>query len=134
MKRIIYTREDGGVSIIIPSPDWEGTIEELAVKDVPDDIDYQIVDETDIPSDRTFRNAWKEGQGKPEVDMPKAREIHMGRIRIDRDKKLTELDKRNYGSEFDAERQTLRDIPQSFDLEIATTPDELKALWPGELT
>lgn len=134
MKRIIYTREDGGVSIIIPSPDWEGTIEELAVKDVPDDIDYQIVDETDIPSDRTFRNAWKEGQGKPEVDMPKAREIHMGRIRIDRDKKLTELDKRNYGSEFDAERQTLRDIPQSFDLEIATNPDELKALWPGELT
>lgn len=38
-----------------------------------------------------------------------------------------------YGAEYDAERQKLRDIPQSFDLTMAATPEELKNLWPSEL-
>lgn len=100
-KCIIYTRIDGGVSVVIPSPnvrtgehpellaqftvDFEElkergkitpaergamdkrlthiqgrlmTIEEIAAKDVPDGIDFHIVDTVNIPSDRTFRNAW----------------------------------------------------------------------------
>lgn len=61
MKRIIYKTEDGGVAIIIPTPEWleTHTIEELAEKDVPAGAEFQIVDVTDIPEDRTFRNAWE---------------------------------------------------------------------------
>jgi hypothetical protein len=58
-KRIIYPNTEGGVSIVIPSPNWRGTIEELAIKDVPAGLPYKIVDVSDIPSDRTFRNAWE---------------------------------------------------------------------------
>ena len=58
-KRIIYPNDDGGVSIIIPAPECELTIEEIAAKDVPAGKPYKIVDVTDIPSDRTFRAAWE---------------------------------------------------------------------------
>ena len=60
-KRIIYPNDDGGVSILIPSPEYlaEHTIEELAAKDVPAGKPYKIVDVSDIPTDRTFRNAWE---------------------------------------------------------------------------
>lgn len=58
-KRIIYPNNLGGVNIIVPSPTWEGTMEELAKKDVPPITPYKIVDVSDIPSDRTFRNAWE---------------------------------------------------------------------------
>ena len=63
MKRIIYPTDEGGVAIIVPAPEWlaeEGnTIEKLAAKDVPEGKEYKIIDTPDVPSDRTFRNAWE---------------------------------------------------------------------------
>ena len=56
--RIIYPNDEGGVSIIVPAPECGLTIEQIAAKDVPEGKPYQIVDVADIPSDRTFRNAW----------------------------------------------------------------------------
>jgi hypothetical protein len=60
-QRIIYPTDDGGVAIIIPAPEYleTHTIEELAAKDVPAGKPYQIIDVSDIPTDRTFRNAWE---------------------------------------------------------------------------
>lgn len=60
-KRIIYPTDSGGVAVIVPSPEYleTHTIEELAAKDVPAGKEYKIVNTTDIPSDRTFRNAWE---------------------------------------------------------------------------
>jgi hypothetical protein len=58
-KRIIYPNPDGGVSIVIPAPDSGMTIEQIAAKVVPADTPYKIVDVSDIPEDRTFRNAWE---------------------------------------------------------------------------
>jgi hypothetical protein len=60
-KRIIYPNNEGGVDIIAPSPEYleTHTIEELAAKDVPEGKPYKIVDVADIPTDRTFRNAWE---------------------------------------------------------------------------
>ena len=52
-QRIIYTNDDGGVSIIIPAESVEA-----AMKDIPSGKPYLIVDAADIPTDRTFRNAW----------------------------------------------------------------------------
>ena len=63
MKRIIYPTDDGGVAIEIPAPEWlakEGnTMELLAEERVPQGKPFKIVDVTDIPTDRTFRNAWE---------------------------------------------------------------------------
>jgi hypothetical protein len=56
--RIIYPT-DGGVAIIVPAPECELTIEQIAAKDVPAGRPYKIVDVADIPTDRTFRNAWE---------------------------------------------------------------------------
>jgi len=60
-QRIIYPNNDGGVSILIPTEEYlaDHTIEELAEKDVPAGKPYKIVDVSDIPTDRTFRNAWE---------------------------------------------------------------------------
>jgi len=57
-QRIIYQTDEGGVSIIVPAPECGLTIEQIAAKDVPAGKPYEIVDASDIPSDRTFRNAW----------------------------------------------------------------------------
>ena len=57
--RIIYPTDDGGVTIVIPAPECGLTIEEIAAKDVPTGKPYKIVDASDIPIDRTFRNAWE---------------------------------------------------------------------------
>jgi len=59
-QRIIYPTDDGGVAIVIPAPEAleTMTIEEIAAKDVPAGKPYQIVDVSEIPSDRTFRGAW----------------------------------------------------------------------------
>lgn len=58
-QRIIYKNDDGGISIIVPSPNCGLTIEEIAAKDVPNGKEYKIVDVSEIPEDRTFRNAWE---------------------------------------------------------------------------
>ena len=58
-QRIIYPTDDGGVSVIIPAPDCGLTLEEIAAKDVPTGKPFKIVDVSDIPTDRTFRNAWE---------------------------------------------------------------------------
>jgi hypothetical protein len=61
MQRIIYKTAEGGVAVIVPTPEYleTHTIEELAAKDVPAGVEFQIVDVSDIPEDRTFRNAWE---------------------------------------------------------------------------
>ena len=57
--RIIYPTPEGGVAIIIPAPDCGLSIEEIAAKDVPAGVPFKIVDASEIPEDRTFRNAWE---------------------------------------------------------------------------
>lgn len=57
--RIIYPTDDGGVAVIIPAAECGLSIEEIAAKDVPAGKPYKIVDVSDIPTDRTFRNAWE---------------------------------------------------------------------------
>jgi hypothetical protein len=57
-ERIIYPTDEG-VAIIVPATDCSLSIEEVARKDVPAGVPYQIVDASDIPEDRTFRGAWE---------------------------------------------------------------------------
>ena len=57
--RIIYKTPENTVSVIVPSQEWTGTMEELAQKDVPTGLKYKIVEDSDISDDRSFRNAWE---------------------------------------------------------------------------
>jgi hypothetical protein len=54
--RIIYQTEEG-LSVIVPTGELD--INEVARKDVPVGVDYWIVEDNEVPSDRTFRNAWE---------------------------------------------------------------------------
>lgn len=65
-QRIIYQTNDGGVAIIVPAPQSILTIEEIALKDVPANVAYKIVDVSEIPTDRTFRNAWEADFQEPD--------------------------------------------------------------------
>ena len=57
--KIIYKTPENTVSVIAPSPEWSGTMEELAQKDVPTGLKYKIVEDSVIPTDRSFRDAWE---------------------------------------------------------------------------
>jgi len=59
-KKIIYKNTDGTITIITPSSEALETltVDAIAQKDVPTGLNYKIVNVSDIPTDRTFRNAW----------------------------------------------------------------------------
>ena len=57
--RIIYQNDEGGISIVIPAPNSGLTLEQIAEQAVPPGKQYKIVDVSEIPEDRTFRNAWE---------------------------------------------------------------------------
>ena len=56
-KRIIYQNDTGGVAVLIPA-DCGLTIEQIAAKDVPTGKPYKIVDVSDVPTDRQWRDEW----------------------------------------------------------------------------
>tara|TARA_R100000742_G_C4243852_1_gene63064 strand:+ start:468 stop:713 length:246 start_codon:yes stop_codon:yes gene_type:complete len=62
--RILYLQDNGVVAIIYPSDEINPktgksyTVAEVAEKDVPKGKKYKIVEDSDLPSDRTFRDAW----------------------------------------------------------------------------
>ena len=78
------------------------------------------------------------------VNMTKARAIHMDAIREARNAELVAKDitfmraveagDASAQSTIATEKQTLRDIPATFDITTGVdTPEELKAKWPSEL-
>ena len=58
--KIIYQTDDGGVAIITPTQEALTfmTIDEIAKKDVPTGVKYKIVEDSYLPVDRTYREAW----------------------------------------------------------------------------
>lgn len=188
MKKIIFTRPDGGLTVVHPAEgarlayrvtladgtvmpsanppapvdtilrqwpvqgvtaDWAETEDEfiarIAAKDVPADaIEVQTVDESAIPADRTFRNAWKAGKGRIEHDMNKCRAIHREALRAVRAPKLAKLDveymraleggNSQRQAEIAARKQVLRDVTKDPSIDAARTPTELKKAVPSALT
>lgn len=132
-------RADGGVSIMdIADPTkLDRSIAKWSIKHGAP-LAVRQIDPATLP-ERTFRGAWTDDGVAIGHNMAKARLIHMDRIRLARNAELEKLDKiiatnedaggRDAANR--AKRQTLRDIPQTFDLSGAATADELKALWPA---
>ena len=128
--KIIYQTETG---IAIISPSGELSIEEVAVNDVPTGIPFRIVNDDEIPSDRTFRNAWKDDLT---VDIQKAKDIAHDKRREARSAEFTPLDiKATIPSEAvaaEAARQVIRDKYATMQtaIDAASTVDEIKAAMP----
>lgn len=65
-ERIIYPTPDGGLAVLIPSTECNLLIEEIAKKDVPQNTPYKILNASDVPSDRTWREAWEADFSSPD--------------------------------------------------------------------
>lgn len=64
MKIIVYTQSNNQVAILIPCT-TELTLLEIGIKDVPKDIPFWIVDQSELPS--TPQETWKlENMGQPD--------------------------------------------------------------------
>ncbi len=161
MKKIIWTTPEGTLAVFTPSyndelrpPDESDGDYALRKAPLvcPTGLTWRMIDDTEHPGmeDKVFRRAWVDDSVAITVDMPRARDIHLFYIRKARKNRLEELDKEivtleDVGrSEMDGIweqkvsdkrelRQTLRDIPETVDLEQFTTSAELKGFWPAEL-
>ena len=56
--RFVYTRDDGGVTVVCPADNCGLTLEQIKAKDCPNDNTVYTVNKSAIPSDRSFRDAW----------------------------------------------------------------------------
>ena len=145
MSKIIYTQENGVIAVVHPTPQSleEMTINEIAQRVVPVGIStYSIVEDSVIPTDRSFRNSWvgvdvgTTGATITE-DIEKAKEWHKTRIREARVDKFAELDieyQRATETSADtsaivAKKQALRDAPAASGISTAASTDDLKAQW-----
>lgn len=152
--RIIYQNSEGGCSVVVPAPDSGLTIEEVIAKCVPAGTPHKVVPVNEVPSDRTYRNAWAADvvNGKVTHDMVKAREIHKGHMRTARTPLLAALDvayikadekgpsgaaeKAQIAAEkaqIAAQKAVLRDCTKLPAIDAAATIDDLRAVWIPEL-
>jgi hypothetical protein len=137
-QRIIFQNAEGGVSVIIPT--GELPIEEVAAKDVPEGVPYEIVEDDAIPSDRFFRGAWVANGAAVDVDLDKAKDIGHDIRRTKREAEFAPFDAiimkqipGNSAVEAEASRQEIRDKYAAIQTEIdaAEDPDQIKTALEG---
>ena len=133
-QRIIYSNTDGTVAVIIPT--GELPIEEVAAKDVPAGLAYEIVTTDEVPSERTFRGAWVLGDCCIDHDLDKCKAIGHDKRRAARAAEFAPYDeviaKQIPGVDAiaaEASRQVIRDKYAEVQdaIDAAETPDEIKA-------
>ena len=148
MSKIIFDYE-GNISVMTPTSEALQimTIEQIAEKDLPVGVStYSIVEDSVIPTDRSFRNSWVgvgigTTGGTITEDMSKAKELHKTNIRRARVDKLASLDiEYQRATETSADtsaivtkKQALRDAPAASGISTATTTDELKSQWDSTI-
>ena len=153
IRKIIYSRPDGGLSVVQPIRNTRGEpegitdaeIEQRAFDKLPADaIDPHFVSEAEVPTDRSYRDSWEaDGATKIKHNMPKARDIHRDKMRAVRLPKLAALDidyqradetgDTARKTEITSQKQALRDVTAVPEIEAATNIDGLKAAWPDVL-
>ncbi len=132
--KIIYQNSEGGISVIHPT--GELSIEEVAAKDVPEGVAYEIVEDDTIPADRFFRNAWVANGAAVEVDLDQAKSIGHDIRRQQRAEEFKPYDevimKQIPGADATAAEEARQQIRFKYALiqdaiEVASTPDDIKA-------
>jgi hypothetical protein len=120
-----------------PEADW---LARCIARALPGATDIRVTTVAEVPTDRTFRDAWVLSNGKPQVDMAKARDIHRYRIRRKRKAFFRDLDARQLRAvvagqgdaiaNIEAAKQALGEAPADPGIDAARIPDELKSVWP----
>lgn len=127
---IIFTNDNGGVSVCIPT--GEISIQEVQTKDTP--VGSLIVNTSDLPTDNDFFDAWELANGVVTVSLAKATEITKTRLRSEREPLFAAQDiafQRAQEANADttaivAEKQRLRDVTKLADAQ--TTLEGLRAI------
>ena len=110
---------------------------ELALKDVPPGVPYEIVSAADIPSDRFFRDAWIADGAAVAVDLGKAKDICHDKRRAARTEAFAPFDeiiaKQIPGADTlaaEAARVAIRDKYALIQdaINVSETPNEIKSV------
>jgi hypothetical protein len=131
MPFIIFPQADNKLAVIIPTGDVADCI-----KDVPEGVPYKIVDSLDLDNDYFNAYDYSEESGA-EVNIDKAKAIHLDKFRAARKPLLSKLDV-DYMKAIEVEdsvaasaiavqKQELRDITK---IELPDTLPEIKETWP----
>ena len=134
MAKIIMYDNGNGVSIVSPAPGVD--IKEVIAVSVPKKADYKIMDAAQLPQSREYRDAWT----MDGVDVKKAKEIHLNKIRPVRDAKLKELDiewmraiengESKLAGDIAAKKQKLRDVTERKDFKSIKKIEDIERFWP----
>jgi hypothetical protein len=138
-------RRDGPDGTITAYP---VTPEAVALRCQQDQLDvksWRVVRYADIPKDRTYRDAWADvGTAALVHDLTKAKQIHRTHLRVARQPKLDALDVAYQKADeagdkaekkrVAAAKQALRDLPAHPAIDAAQTIEDLRAVWPEDLT
>lgn len=131
---ITYPQPNGQVAVVIPT----GNVND-AIKDVPEGVEYKIIDLVDIDND--YFNAYEfDAETGAKVNIDKVKAIHLDKFRSARAPKLAKLDidfmkaveanDEAKKTEIIAAKQALRDVT------LTELPDDLagiKSTWPDIL-
>ena len=149
MRKILFTNIDGSLSVVHPVCNTIGEtlttdaeIEQRAWDKLPvDAINPVFVDESVIPTDRTFRNAWEHGGDSVTQNITKAKNIAHDKRREARAEEFKPHDeiimKQIPGADFtvaEAARAAIRTKYSTMQTAInsATTVDQIKSAMPQE--
>jgi len=128
---IIFTNDNGGVSVCIPT--GEISIDQVKIKDTPSH--SIIVQMSELPNQHNdFFDAWELKDGKVAVSLDKAKELTKNRLRAERTSLLAAqdvafqraLEAGSPTTAIVAEKQRLRDVTKLADAE--TTLEGLRAI------
>lgn len=131
-QRIIYQIGNGDVAVVIPAPDCGLSINEIAAKDVPAGAAYEVVTVSDIPADRTFRNAWEKSGKTINENLAKAKAISHDKRRAARAAEFAPLDVEATipakAAQAEAARQVIRDkyAVMQAQIDVAASVDALR--------
>lgn len=132
-------KDEAGGWFTRPATDENITLE--IARAIPEGVtSWRRISPAELPSDREFRNAWRDEGAAIGHDMAKARELRLAKLRRERVGQLEQLDRdwmRAMGQkrsadadDIEAQRQALRDMPTRVQplLDAAQTVEELKAV------
>lgn len=116
--KVVYTTSEGYIAILTPSQELidSDDFEELLTKDIPEGVTTYTVEDSELPTQTTFRDAWKiKGKKKItiELDLDKAKELTHQVRRQARALELKQYDIEatvpSLSEQAEADRQVIRD-------------------------